>query len=62
MANYFDEEGGDGKSCIEKEAVDEKKQGIIEDEGVKTKFRVRVVEEKVRPMTHIFFVVLFSTK
>jgi len=26
--------------------VDEKEQGIIEDGGVKTKFKVRVVEEK----------------
>jgi hypothetical protein len=42
--------------------VDEKEQGIIEDGGVKTKFKVKVVEEKVRPMTHIFVVVLFSTK
>lgn len=24
MADYFDEEGGDGKSCIEEEEVDEK--------------------------------------
>jgi hypothetical protein len=62
MAHYFDEEGGDGKSCTEEEAIDEKEQGITEDGGVQTKFRIRIVEEEVRPMTHIFVVVLFSTK
>jgi len=41
--------------------VDEKEQGIIKDGGVKTKFKIRVVEKEVKPMTHIF-VVLFSTK
>ncbi len=61
MAHYFDEEGGDGKSCNEEEAVDEKEQSIIED-GVKTKFKIKVVKKEVRPMTHIFVVVLFSTK
>jgi hypothetical protein len=60
MTNYFDEEGGDGKSCTEEEVFDEKEQGIIEDGRIKRKFIVRVVEE-VRPMTHIFVVVLFST-
>ncbi len=40
---------------------DEKEQVIIEDGRIKKKFIVRVVEE-VRPMTHIFVVVLFSTK
>jgi len=62
MVDYFDEKGGDGKSCIEEKEVDEKEQGIIEDGGVKTKFGVIVIEEEVRPMTHIFVIVLFSTK
>jgi hypothetical protein len=59
MANYFDEEGVDGKSYTEEKAVDEKEQDIIEDGGIKTKFKIRVVEEEVKPMTHIFFFILF---
>lgn len=41
MADYLDEVGGDGRSCTEEEAVDEKEQGIREDGGVKTEFKVR---------------------
>jgi hypothetical protein len=47
MADYLDEEGGDGRSCTEEEAVDEKEQCIREDGRVKTEFRVRAVEEEV---------------
>jgi hypothetical protein len=50
MVAYFDEKGGESKSCIKKKVVVEK-ECIREDEGVKTKFKVRVVEEKVRPIS-----------
>lgn len=60
MADQLDEEGGDGRSCTEEEAVDEKEQGIREDGGVKTEFKVRGCRR--RPMTHIFVVVVFSTE
>jgi hypothetical protein len=62
MADYLDEEGGDGRSCTEEEAVDDKEQCIREDGRVKTELRVRAVEEEVWPMTHIFVVVVFSTE
>jgi len=62
MANCSDEDGVNGKSCTEEEVVNEKKQDIIEDGGIKTKFRGRAVEKEVKPMTHIFVVGLFSIK
>ncbi len=46
MANYFDEEGGDSKSCTKKKVDVEKEQIIIKDGRVKTKFRVKVVEKR----------------
>ncbi len=46
--------------ALKKRQLMRKKQCIREDGRVKTEFRVRAVEGEVRPMTHIFVVVVLS--